>query len=518
MAVDVSQYAQNIESEYRPVSGSTGPVDGSDFNFGTVLDAVDDLGMDPTGGRANDSNLVGALSSNTLIQFPDANSNGQTQYLFSEMNEWVGDGLTDVGLQGTGDQKTDVEITFPQGNSGSRDSSNYKWINIQGGNTEGVLIDNLTIQTTGNRRTGCALQVECADRVLIRDVLHDGWKPTASYGPGSCIYINMRSSDGVGELRRVQITGGGVASQYPHRAMGVMSYKSGDSSKSHRGTTYVVDCFIEELGSSGARCTGAPGTMIVKDSFFKNIDNTSVRVGGTSSDVSQTVVKNCGFVQNPNNTKYNTQSQYNTVECVRFDASNNDGGRTAVFKDSDVAILSRDDQFDGVVKQGFGQNSCRVENVSMASSTGGCMIYGESPQDSFEVLNTKIYTEANSLFSRDGVLDFNSGWNNLTVKDSCIEAPNFSGYAISAGDPIDILNTTVNLLGDLVDVGSATLSGIVWDQSCDISVGSSGGSDGGNGGESGTDVSDITTGKAIAGGVIVGIAYKGAKKVLENNG
>jgi hypothetical protein len=70
-----------------------------------VLHAVDDLGLDPTGGRAIDDKLESAIDNDTRIEFPAGTYKASGGLTIRGKSNW--------GLRGLGDEVSDVSFELP---------------------------------------------------------------------------------------------------------------------------------------------------------------------------------------------------------------------------------------------------------------------------------------------------------------------------------------------------------------------------------------------------------------------
>lgn len=162
------------------------------IGFRRVLDAVDDLGMDPTGGDPVDDGIV-AAGDGALIRFPDG------VYRFDDDPRGISlDGET-RGFEGAGD-----DITF----RAPRDRRGFL---LDGVGMEGAYINNIVIdQTAPNTCIGIRLW---GGRVVVRDIVargegdrHDSGTPllSASTSPpdGTSSVEDGTGADSSGSGRR----------------------------------------------------------------------------------------------------------------------------------------------------------------------------------------------------------------------------------------------------------------------------------------------------------------------------
>jgi hypothetical protein len=124
------------------------------FQFDTVLNAVDDLGMDPTGNTAVDGIIENNIADNTLIEFPPG------EYLWTD---FIGSpSPTDWGFRGLGASPSDTQFVF---RSGGPTQNRLFW--FQG---EGFVWQNMALQFTNDSTTGADFVVSTTSRALIEDI------------------------------------------------------------------------------------------------------------------------------------------------------------------------------------------------------------------------------------------------------------------------------------------------------------------------------------------------------------
>lgn len=235
------------------------------ISFDRVVNAVDDLGMDPTGGEPIDAAMDETYDDSTLVTFPPG------RYLVREQHEWD-QGVSGFGLLGTGASRGEVEFVFPPGNEGVPDPANYTFLRVNSGRNH--LLENLTIQQTDDLITGVGTVFHLEDGLKLIDVEFAGFDPGMQHAPGFSVIAGMTERDGVGIIRRFVSVDGGVVDTYPARKTPIGAFRA------HLGELRIEDAHIEESGSHSLYVSRTPGCVRVEGGLFRNNDNSNLRVSG----------------------------------------------------------------------------------------------------------------------------------------------------------------------------------------------------------------------------------------------
>lgn len=227
----------------------------SGIEFQAVLDAVEDLGMDPTGQKPVDSILADA-GDGVLIQFPDGT------YRFDA--DAGGVELTDTtrGFEGVGD---DVSFVTPEG---------YRRFSLSCEQMDGLYLAGIDIdQTAPDAYTGLRL---CGNRVVVRDLELLGASDVRS---GGCPVISHATltPDGTSRFENVVATAGN-----PVRP--VLGRPGIFIEQSHAGTVRLRDCDLREFPDAAVHAARQKGTVAVLDSYFEN-NAASIRLSGAGSSI-----------------------------------------------------------------------------------------------------------------------------------------------------------------------------------------------------------------------------------------
>lgn len=264
-----------------PTETPTAPVRRHGIEFETVLNAVDDLGMDPTGSEPIDDVLDEVYGPSTLVVFPPGS------YLARAQHEWDLS-VADFGLLGLGSDHTEVEFVFPAGNEGAPDPANYWFLRVTSGRNH--LVENLTIQQTRDAVTGVGLVLHLEDGLRIHDVELAGFNPSWHHDPGFGLLLAVTERDGVGVVDRFTCSGGGVVEEYPRRKTPVGAFRP------HRGELRFRRPYIAESGSHSLYVSRTRGCVRVEDGLFVNNDNTNLRLSGGGHPTKRSWAKDCHIV------------------------------------------------------------------------------------------------------------------------------------------------------------------------------------------------------------------------------
>ena len=279
---NATQTSSGTETQTSSGDGSRGGVvSRRGITFDRVVNAVEDLGMDPKGEVPIDDALDKAYRDGTLILFPPG------EYLAAESHNWD-DNVARFGMFGLGESRGDVEFVFPPGNVEAENPANYWFLRVQSGRDH--LLENVTIQQTRDEETGVGMFFNQEDGLRVVDVELAGFNPAWSHDPGFGLIAAITKRDGVGIVRRFTCVGGGVIETYPKRKTPIGSFEN------HRGELRILEPHIEESGSHSVYVSRTNGCVRIEDGLFKNNDNTNLRMSGGNHPSKRSWVKNCEIV------------------------------------------------------------------------------------------------------------------------------------------------------------------------------------------------------------------------------
>ena len=262
-AVEQTPGDVQTQGEPTPSQERTPGIQRGGIEFDRVVNAVDDLGLDPTGNEPFGKVLT-EVPDGTLVQFPEGT------YQFGANRLWIGEQT--IGMEGTGR----VTLVPPEGN-------NEHILTADGGNAlyfGGFNVDQTIPETVG------AFRLIARQRVYIEDVQFFGRGDRSTDHVNNMLHVSLEDPDGQGVVRN-------VVSKRNHWA----KYANGSgrigiwSGSRHRGTVRIVDCDLREFGNNALYTSRCPGKVQVEDSYFENNNASSVRIGGEGS-----YAENCLFV------------------------------------------------------------------------------------------------------------------------------------------------------------------------------------------------------------------------------
>ena len=463
------------------------------ISFNRVVNAVDDLGMDPNGNSSIDSKLSSAMRSNTLIEFPPG------EYLVTEQH--VDSGLSNFGIRGTGDSPSDAKFVFPSGNNGN---DNYVMLKLTGAN--GLLLENFELHQTSDKRTGASFILYVEDKLEMHGVTWQGWNPVAAYAKGTCCYPSITSGSGVGHITNIKIRGGGVADDYPNRRMGFLMQGN------HRGELVFKNLDIRELGSSALRGTKCPGAVKIEDSHFENNDNGSIRIGGGSDG--QSYAKRCTVLVDGSRVKHPVSGAgYKNMDGIRMDSSGG-GWSNALIEDCELIYREFPDGINrsraAISRPSFGDHAgFKVRNCNIQIDVPNCPAVkasspgGESSGPYDVVLENVHITGKQSSNPTDAVVHIEDS-DGSRVEKCCINFPNggLNGVSIEGSNGCAVRDSDIVVGGRATSFSGASVdtANLTSDGACRVpgdAIPDSGGDGSNDGGSDGGSSGDGSSGSDL---------------------
>jgi hypothetical protein len=239
------------------------------ISFDRTLHAVDDLGLDDTGGTLCDSDVENALATDgTLIEFPDGT------YRFQDMRAINVDraGLSNVNGHDPEFITDDI----------SNVDDNIGW-QLDGSD---LLFENITLNYLNRSDDGGPMFYMTADtgNIYAGNITIKGY----FYRRGFTVQIG--DANGEGLMENLDIRDG---QKNGRLGSGILVNQTG-----HAGTLTIRDSSIWHVCSGGIYASpnsnsGDTGPVIIENCHLKNNNTANVRVGGTGDEV-----RGCTFVQN----------------------------------------------------------------------------------------------------------------------------------------------------------------------------------------------------------------------------
>jgi len=464
-------------------SQTSAAVDRYGVSFDTVLDAVDDLGMDPTGSSPIDDALDKAYGDGVLIEFPAG------EYLI-EWTHYFDEGVNRFGMVGTGDSPEAVTFTFPEGDTKAARHRDYNenqfgWVDhpylemfmvVEGADH---VLANFSVQQ--DEVTGSRITVTIDDGLHIEDVQFLGFNPTIDHAPGVNIRPNISSRNGTGVVRNFVCTGGGVEDVYPHRKVGTLT------GQAHYGELKFEEFHVENMGSHPIYASNSNGCIRVENSVFKNNDNTNIRISGRHPD-KQSWVKNCTVVVDIDNAKHLPDGEaYQGARGIRSDY-----GDDVLIENVDMSILSGPPAAYGIgIQHNQGDAGSDARSTVIRDSRVRCDVDGYipiegQPNDGHLEIDTVSVTGSGDYRYDAGIVVRKRP---ATITNSCVQVDGsgMDGVYLKDVDDCSISDTNINVDGKatVFDNASVTTNNITYSDSCPVPATDTSGSGSPDGGTSG---------------------------------
>ncbi len=226
------------------------------IEFDRVLNAVEDLGMDPNGDEPIDSAFASAYEEGTLVEFPPG------EYRITERH--VNDREVDrFGVRGLGDSRRDVQFKPPSGDP-------VVWIDASF--VADHLIENVSFHERYDDTTQVSLILHTTGGSVIKNVEWLGQTPEDSFR-GNTLTISVTDPDDVALIEdlAVGLDAYATSATYPD---GVEFMWSGNA---HRGEVVLRNPVIHGRNSSAIRHTNGDGVYTIEGGEFVNNLNANVR-------------------------------------------------------------------------------------------------------------------------------------------------------------------------------------------------------------------------------------------------
>ncbi|MFC6825404.1 hypothetical protein [Halopelagius fulvigenes] len=426
------------------------------ISFDRVVDAVDDLGLDPDGDEPIDSALDETIEEgNVLIEFPPGTYYWEDTVAESNVNNW--------GIRGLGDHPTDVRFV-------SDDGASKFLLKTRGG--EGILVENLAIDYGFDRSGSLGLMLKAHDNLLVRDVHFVGFKPTQDDGAVENLSPQALDPDGRVVVDGLVCTGPTDIAPHGHLEGDVNTSRVWLGSK-HVGELLVRNSHIENAGTNAIYARESAGDVKIEDSLFVNNNQTSLRIGGSGSyvqgcrfvvDTDNATEENVGEFINPHAITWETGERGETggyiADCDFIYKSAPAKTAAAVWVDGSAGEMAiRDSRFridaDGVA-------AIRVDDPRDPR-------LGETASKPWGVTLENVSITGSSSGSHPAV--FINNRDGSTIRDSCLQLTgNREGIYLRNSDDSVIENTNLNVDGaTTIFAGSdVSTSGITNSESCPV--------------------------------------------------
>lgn len=432
------------------------------ISFNGVVDAVDDLGMDPNGNEPIDDKLDRAWGSGTLIEFPAG------QYLVTRSHNWYND--SNIGMVGATGDRSDVEFVFPEG-------YNDRFLNVRKGRN--WLFGDFTVQQTNDNVTGVSCSFGPNDNATIQNLEIAGYNPRSKQrGMGFIVY----DADGEATIDNYVRTGESAVGDYPTGTQALLVPSQ------HVGTLTIRDAHIENAGENGIYASRCPGDVRIEGGYFANNDIASVRIAGEGSSV-----RGATFLVDTDNTN-NTGDYFNAGGL--WIESGSRGYLGGFVEDCDFIMESANNSR-GLLRVQTTAGNVSIRNCRFRNETRWGTIVAESPSRvsgsaPIQVENCSI-TGGSSSPTKGGI-DI-TGRDGSEVSECCISMEGQqNGVVIEGANNCTVRRSTIDVNGQAIATpgSSVATSGISHSGSCPLPSDSGTGSGGSNGTDSDTSSSDET--------------------------
>ncbi|UPM45123.1 hypothetical protein [Halocatena salina] len=235
----------------------------SEIRFERVVDAVTDLGCDPTGTQDVSSKIESALDGGTLIEFPTG------EYYWERSVSLNTDRL---GIRG---KDEDVLFTFPAG-------YNEFFIDTR---CDRALYENFNVDVRPDN-TATGIRINSEHGFHIENIEHLGRGTADASDVTRCWQLRVNDPDSTGVVKNFVAKEG---SAWAH-------YKDGDgrigiSVYGGEGTIKIIDCHLEEFGNNGIYASRSLSAVQVEGGVYRNNNVASIRISGDGSYVDGAVVE-----------------------------------------------------------------------------------------------------------------------------------------------------------------------------------------------------------------------------------
>lgn len=228
------------------------------------VDAVNDLGLDPTGGEPIQNAVESAIADGVEIGFPSGS------YRLSA--PIIAPGTSNFALVGEGDVAFVVD-------SGITDYV-VQYQNCRSCGFVGIDLDQSASDCSAN------LRFRCHDGLVVSDVAFVGVSdPSDSQKK---IHARITSDGGAGRIERLRATDGTEVGRpgVDHNAVHKQRFDGGAFvGPAHEGTLYFLDCEIANWSDNGLFASRTNGGVVVDGGYYANSSISQVRLGHPESFV-----------------------------------------------------------------------------------------------------------------------------------------------------------------------------------------------------------------------------------------
>lgn len=444
-----------------------------EIQFDRVLHAVDDLGLDPSGGELCDSAVEQALSDpGTLIEFPDGSFRFQDMWALNLERA----GITNV--DGDDPEFVTDHIDKVKENIG---------ILMKGADLvfQGITMNYLDRNDDGGPKI--MILAESGD-LYVDSVDFRG------YFYRNAFTVEVQDSNGTGLMENLSIKDGQRSGRL---GSGILVNQTG-----HRGEIIIRDSDIWHTCSgaiyaSPNKRSGDTGPVLIENCHFKNNNTASVRVGGTDD-----VVRNCRFEQNRDTQGGNVTwkealpTYIHGHRVPRHIQFRNEGVSTDTVRIEDCDFVHEpqgDITLDAPVRaRGDFSGDVAFKNCQVRHEHGDTPAFKFEPSSGSAVFD-RVTIVGSGAENAEGAV-FISGRDGSVVRNSCLSLSGSSqdGVCFYNSSGVSVIDSNINVGNDAVvfDSSSGTTENITYSDSCSFDEGGSyddGSSDDGSSDDGSTD-------------------------------
>ena len=430
------RHQQRMEDEFAqeddPDSGQNddGPGSPTSPNFGTVVNAVDDLGADPSGNRPISQDIGSGIQPGTLIVFPPG------KYLLTGKLDAIVDGK--VGLVGAGYETSDGPPK-PGDNAPTFVAADNTRAAVNVGGSTGILA-NFVFDQTGNNNS-ISILMESSGFVQSRDIRfigtqdNTGSQADEAQSNPMCRFVTEEGAT----ARAERLIGRYIGLPGDKNSGGAPFFWVGQANK---GTAQMGNCVSEGAADNGLYGGRTPGKAQVKGGTYRNNAVSQLRYDGVGSwaDGVTMVVDADNYTGPTNGVTYNQRFGVQGLKIERRKFQNEKASGT-VLRNADVQVKSVNSNMGApIYVRGWG-GALKLENCRVVNHLDQPTIVAERPGSGHEATRPPhniTITDSEIVGSNAESVIKVVGRENSLIKDTCIRVPgagpdSISGMRIGSG-------------------------------------------------------------------------------------
>lgn len=425
-------------------------------NFSNVINAVEDLGADPTGNEPVDGIINSNSDSGNLLVFPNGTYKlaGKVQASADGTFGMVGEGWQNAN--GPPDPSNGAVFVAPPGQIAR---INYS---AQSGVLGNFVLDQSNTNASISFVVGSSGFTEARDIAITGVVDDTGSAANEAANKVGCALIANEGA--TARVTRYVSIGTGLPGD--KNDGGVPAIWVGDG---NRGTAQIVSCVVESAADNGIYGSRTSGDTQIVGGRYSNNEVTQIRYCGQGSFADGvTLVFDADNYQGPTSGyQYNERYGVNPVKIEQPSHISKPGG--AILRNADVQALSKGQSGGGAVIfiRGHG-GALKMENCRIVDALPMQTVYAEAPGSSYDPASPPPHniTMNNCLVEGNDPNDIIriEERGNSAIIDTCIQIPGAGPQSISGASTTNVGYgencTQAQGLSDPSLVGSSNLSNI----------------------------------------------------------